>query len=119
MNVLLALISAFLFRLVPFAAYRDLGATGRFFIEFLPLMVVLNLSLAIFNLIPLRPLDGSHALANLLPIEKAYRFNQFNNAYGMSILFALIMLPMVIRVNPLWEVIGPPIGYLTRLFLGH
>jgi Zn-dependent protease len=119
MNVLLALISALLFRLLPFAVFQDPGATGRFFIQFLPMMVWLNLSLALFNLIPLRPLDGSHALANLLPVEKAYRFNQFNNAYGMSILFALIMLPMVIQVSPLGMVLGPPIRYLSRLFLGY
>jgi len=119
MNVLLAFIAGLLYRLLPFAVYGELGPAGRFFIEFLPHFVILNLSLAIFNLIPLRPLDGSHALANLLPLEQAYRFNQFNQAYGMSILFALIILPNVIAVSPLRLVLGPPIQFLSRAFLGY
>jgi len=38
--------------------------------------ILLNISLAVFNMLPVPPLDGSHVLANLLPDEMALRYRQ-------------------------------------------
>jgi Zn-dependent protease len=56
---------------------------GSILFEFLYFMykmfaagIVLNISLAVFNMLPVPPLDGSHVLANMLPDEMALRFRQ-------------------------------------------
>jgi Zn-dependent protease len=53
--------------------------------------IVLNLILAVFNLIPIAPLDGAAVLSGLLPRELSGALDQFQ-AYGFMILIALVFL---------------------------
>ena len=78
--------------------------------DFLSVIVVLNLLLAIFNLVPIPPLDGSHLLFSLLP-EKTLRFQQFFFQYGIFILILFIYL-----VFPL---IYPLIFWIYRIIVGQ
>ncbi len=58
------------------------------------MIVTFNLGLAVFNMIPFPPLDGSKVLLALLPGDLAYRVEQFYlqaQQYGMLILFAILM----------------------------
>jgi Zn-dependent protease len=50
--------------------------------------IFLNVALAIFNLIPIPPLDGSHLLANILPNETAFRYRKIG-FLGIFIILAL------------------------------
>ncbi len=50
--------------------------------------IFLNVALAIFNLIPIPPLDGSHLLANILPDEAAFRYRKIG-FLGIFIILAL------------------------------
>lgn len=59
---------------------------------FLAYFSILNVGLAVFNLLPIPPLDGSKVLFALLP-EKAYRFILNYERYGILILIVLINLP--------------------------
>ena len=52
-------------------------------------VAMISLVLAVFNMIPIPPLDGSHVLAALLPPPLAYRYGMLRS-YGMLILFALM-----------------------------
>jgi Zn-dependent protease len=52
-------------------------------------LAMINLILAVFNMIPIPPLDGSHLVAALLPPRAAYQFAQLER-YGMLLLFALL-----------------------------
>ena len=117
MNFCLALLSGLLLR-GTFDTLVGLGAVGLFFVKFLHGMVILNLALGFFNLIPLTPLDGSHALGNLLPPAQGRRFNAFNESYGMQVLFALLMLGWVTEFSPIFAVIGPPLRFSFRLIVG-
>jgi Zn-dependent protease len=50
--------------------------------------IFLNVTLALFNMIPVPPLDGSHLLANLMPEEMAFRYRQIG-FFGIFIILAL------------------------------
>ena len=52
-------------------------------------LAMINLVLAIFNLIPIPPLDGSHVIGALLPPRLAWQYAQLER-YGMLLLFALL-----------------------------
>ena len=57
--------------------------------KLLSIMLILNLSLGLFNLVPIPPLDGSHVLEVLLPYEMAQAYGQIR-PFGMWILMALV-----------------------------
>ncbi len=85
---LLAIIGQVVFRSLPFLAYLAQALTI--------LSVVgmrINLLLAIFNLIPIPPLDGSHILRELLPYRAAIEFDRISR-YGFIILLVLVMTPL-------------------------
>ncbi len=87
-------------------------------IRFLLLGITINLSLALFNLLPLFPLDGSHVLSNLLPRPQAYQFTVFSQRYGAMILLGLFMANQFMEVSPLDILIGIPRRWLTAFLLG-
>jgi Zn-dependent protease len=86
---------------------------GRFVI----LGIMVNLSLALFNLLPIFPLDGSHVAKNLLPRRQAYRFSVFSERYGALLLFGLLLIGYVSHVSPLSLLIGIPRNWLAGLLL--
>ena len=81
--------------IISFAAYFIYVAGSGFaaipfFFFFLSTTVTLNIYLAVFNLIPIPPLDGSKILAGLLPKATAYKFLNTVEQYGFLILMLLI-----------------------------
>jgi len=98
----------------PFVA--NWGASDYFGL-FFTAGVLLNCTLAVFNFLPLAPLDGFKLWTGLLPIEIArplYRLEP----YGMLILMALFFLGPAIGLNFYDSVVRPPIQSLTRLMTG-
>lgn len=57
----------------------------------LSVMLLLNIGLGVFNLIPVPPLDGSHVLEELLPASMAEAYNQVR-PYGFMLLYGLMFL---------------------------
>ena len=97
-NLGLAVVSGLLIRLmIHFPQIRLDAQTSRYILEFLFLMVVCNISLFIFNLIPLYPLDGHHIQREILPAHLQVPFMQWQMSFGRYLLLAIIFLPGVLR----------------------
>jgi Zn-dependent protease len=77
-------------------------------------LVRLNISLMIFNLIPIPPLDGGSVLAWVLP-RSMHHVVDFLARYGGIILLLLVLAPSI--GMPILSVIGYPIDLITTLFL--
>ncbi len=85
-------------------------------------IVFLNLILAVFNLIPLAPLDGYKVALAVLPREWARKWQQLET-YGPIILILLVFLPTLLpgamRVDILGRILFPPTQFLFSLFVGR
>jgi Zn-dependent protease len=71
--------------------------------------ITINLVLALINLLPIPPLDGSRILSGLLPDYWAWRFNQLER-WGFLILLVLL------ATNALGAILGYPLYYAQQLF---
>ena len=91
MNFILAVIAALLFHLVSYLP----DTAEQWVAENLKNGLVINVILAIFNLLPLPPLDGGRIVVGLLPDRLARRFARLE-PYGLSILIGvLFVLPIL------------------------
>ena len=85
-NISLAVIMTVVLRFIPASsmiAYQ-LGA----------LFILINVSLFVFNLLPIPPLDGSHIFLNLLPPESEHKWTEAFDRYGFVLLIILVFLPL-------------------------
>jgi Zn-dependent protease len=69
---------------------RDIAA---FLIHMFAAGITLNIFLAVFNLIPVPPLDGSHVLSALLPADVGERYRQIG-------FFGILLVIMLMRLDP-------------------
>lgn len=64
---------------------------SKFLLEMAKIGISINLLLAVLNLLPLPPLDGSRVVSALLPNKLSYEYNKLE-AYGLYILLGLLFL---------------------------
>lgn len=103
-NLLLACVVALAVHFLPYT-----------FAVFLVPFVIVNISLAVFNLIPVGPLDGQKIVFALLPRDLAYEYQVIMNRYGTLILIFL-MFP-IFGSSPVMAILDPAIRFLIRLLL--
>jgi len=78
--------------------------------------IILNIALAIFNLIPIHPLDGGKIFVGFLPSDQAREADIFLNRYGIFILFLLIF-PSFGGLSPLNLFLSPIINFFLKILL--
>ena len=109
-NLLLALLGSILMRFLPYSLISS-------FIEVFYLFIYINIALAIFNLIPLPPLDGSQIISGLIPNHKQNLLNKINQ-YGPNILMGLIFIGIFTKINIIHMIMSPFINFFLYLFIG-
>ncbi len=101
-NLILAMLAAVVLRIMNLE-----GLAGAL----LQTAVRINVLLAVFNMVPVPPLDGGNVLAGLLRGPMADTFDRLR-PYGFVILYALMF------TGVLYTIISPPAGFLFSLLLG-
>jgi len=114
-NFMLALLfSATIKLILNFSQYSLRGFGGNFvnlLLQFLVMAIMINLSLAFFNLIPIPPLDGSKILRGFLPAKFDQYFNKLEGPAGMVVLIILLYTGII------WNIIGPIINFLLQILV--
>lgn len=96
---------------VVFGILIRLNVLGGAFVAVAAHVVMVNIVLAVFNMIPVPPLDGSKVLFAILPVTPATRrFRESFERYSFILMFVVAFF--------LWEIVAPIVPYLFRLVVG-
>jgi len=97
-NLITAAILAVIIRILAFTP----GTAALIFSVVAQPIIVLSIILAVFNLLPIHPLDGSKVLVGLLPENLAEDYDRFSHQYGIIVLLFLIFpffgAPLIARI---------------------
>ena len=103
-NIFLAMIFGFIIRFSS-----NILFVNSAFLKLASFVVLINITLAIFNLMPVPPLDGSKILFALLPY-KWQGLREFLEKFGLVLVLFFVFF--------IWQIISPLIGYLFILLTG-
>ena len=117
MNFLLATVATIALALL--SPDNATGGVALFVAQNLVNFILINLFLAIFNLIPLPPFDGGHVVEGALPRSMVPKWQRMSRFALPILLVLLLVLPMLSPdLNVVAKVVSPIVEGVARLFLG-
>ncbi len=106
-NLILAAIFSLIFRLI-----MPIGILQYFF----SILIFINIALALFNLLPIPPLDGSKILFNLLPVDSSLEWEESLTRYGPILLIIVLFFPIA-GSNFVGLILSPAIRVILNFLL--
>jgi Zn-dependent protease len=115
-NLLTAVLFGLTLRLTPYLPAMNSSAL-IVVVNLVYVIVMINLGLFIFNLIPIPPLDGSHVLRGALPLRWRLEYEKLY-PYGTWLMLVIIVIPSYMNGKFLAYTIGAPRDWLYALITG-
>ena len=112
-NILLAFIGGSTLRLLSLTGILQ----NQIIFQSLYYFIYINIALAVFNMIPIPPLDGSQIFSGLM-IRKNPDLVVKLQIYGPQILMGLILFGMFTSISPIWLLMSPFVNFFMLLFVG-
>ncbi|TMJ20794.1 MAG: site-2 protease family protein [Alphaproteobacteria bacterium] len=115
MNLLLASVAAFALALLRWIA--PVEGIGWIFLETnLINFLLINVFLAVFNLLPIPPFDGGHVVEGLLPRSLALRYRRLGRFGFPLLIFLLVIVPwMAPEADIVARLVVPPVQWVIAL----
>ncbi|MBN1850702.1 MAG: site-2 protease family protein [Deltaproteobacteria bacterium] len=111
----------------PIANFAAAFVTGLFirhfliiweaYLVFLLYMILMNIGLGLFNLIPIPPLDGSHVLENMLP-SSVFRHYEKIRRYVPLVFIGILLFDRFLNLKIVERILWKPIIIITQFFGG-
>lgn len=114
-NLLFAIIAAILYHVLSFTVPllpAAIMVLMTIFLTFLKILAILNVNLAIFNLIPIHPLDGFKIVGGILPEEYARQWYELET-YGY--IFLIFLIFPIFGSSPITQIIAPVINTILSV----
>lgn len=119
-NLVLAAVGAILLGLVMggYQALQEPSLVARFVALNLFNFITINVFLALFNLLPIPPFDGSHIVEGLLPERAAAQYERLRPLGFPIILLLIVVLPWLVPgFDPVGKLVVPPVQWLTGKYM--
>ena len=115
-NILLALVGAIVFGIIAGFTINWGGTMPEWVMNGFGFFILINVFLALFNMLPIPPFDGSHIVGGLMPRRWAHHWQKLQ-AMGMLLLVVLIAATWAFP-DARWieNTIFPPVTWLTEVF---
>jgi len=117
-NLLLALLFGLTCRVLGIEGWSSIEPGMMGLVKFMIVFgLLINIVLAVFNLLPIPPLDGSKILMGMIPRQFEQQLIPYMR-YGTTILIALIVIGFVGKIDVLGAFLNPFLVFFSRLFAG-
>lgn len=117
-NLVLAAIGAVILGLIARTVTAPPEAALSVGLASLQFFILVNIFLALFNLLPIPPFDGSHIVEGLLPRAAAEQYNRLRPFGFLLLIVLLLVVPLLFpQLGIVQRVVLPPVEWLSGLYM--